>query len=306
MADAARIENLTDTLRSPSELRYVPEFRVATYNVHNLFGEKPDVHSSRPDPPASDEQLAALGEVIREIDADVIAFEEVQNEKVLANLFRQHVNPALRRRKEDTFDAFVCVPARDPRGINVALATRLAVRGTVTFHDYEFAESNGKTTRFSRDLLGVEVFVTPKYSFLCFVAHLKSKLGGDRSERKREIEATEIRELFEQPVFGGAPYIGQDLILAGDMNTDPDTQVVTILRNEQRSGEQLVDLLGDLDPNYTYPTHTRYKKTRLDYLFASPSIAPRVKPAERRIHRDDPAAVASDHYAASITIDVPA
>jgi len=304
MAHPALIENLTETLKRPSELRHVPEFRVATYNAYNLFGDKPDVHSSRPNPPTSDEQLAALGEMLREIDADVIAFAEVQNERILARLFRKHVNPALRRRREDTFDAFVCVPARDPRGINVALATRLAVRGTVTFHDYEFG-SGEKAVRFSRDLLGVEVFVTPTYSFLCFAAHLKSKIGGARSAEKREIEATEIRELFEQPVFGGSPYITHDLILAGDMNTEPDTRVVSILRGDQAPDTALVDLLEDLEPNYTYPTHTRYPKARLDYLFASPSISARVRPDERRIHRDDVAVVASDHYPASITIGVP-
>jgi endonuclease/exonuclease/phosphatase family metal-dependent hydrolase len=241
--------------------------------------------------------------MILALDADAIAFSEVQNEKVLKQLFRDHVNPGLKRQGEDTFDTFVCVPARDPRGINVALATRLAVRGTVTFHDYEFG-TEPRATRFSRDLLGVEVFVTPGYAFLFFVAHLKSKLGGDSATRKREIEALEIRELFEQPVLGGTPYIEQDLILAGDMNDDPDTRVVQVLRGGD-GGPPLADVLEDLDPNHTFPTHSRYKKTRLDYLFASPTIAGRIAHESRRIHRDDPARIASDHFPASVTIRVP-
>lgn len=300
----ASVQNLTDVLKRPEELSYVENFRIATYNVYNLFGEEPDVHASRPGQPASKEQQQALGEMIRDLDADAIAFQEVQNEKVLSDLFRRYVNPALRRRGEEQFTTFVCIPARDPRGINVALATRLAVRGTISFHDYEFGSIDESPTRFSRDLLGVEVFVTPEYRFLFFVAHLKSKIGGPAAERRREIQAHEIRELFKQPVFGGFPYIEQDLVLAGDMNDDPDTTTIEILRGEDEA-LPLKDILEDLEPNFTFPTHGRYKKTRLDFIFASPTMTRSVDFAAREIHRTERAVEASDHFPASVTINVP-
>jgi endonuclease/exonuclease/phosphatase family metal-dependent hydrolase len=300
-ANTAQIERLDEILKRPAELKYVSEFRIGTYNVHNLFGDREDVHSANPDPPSTPEHLHALGKMIVDLDADVIAFQEVQNEKILGKLFRTYVNPTLRKRGEDTFTTFVCVPARDPRGINVALATRLAVRGTLTFHDYEFGSLDDKAVRFSRDLLAVETFVTPKYRFLFFVAHLKSKLGGDPADEKRAIEASEIRELLEQPVFGGAPYIQQDLVLAGDMNDDPESTVIEILRGDPRN-HGLCDLLEKTEPRFTYPTHTRRPKTQLDFMFASPSMVSRV--TEVKIHREEPAAVASDHYPASATIQL--
>jgi len=300
----ASVEALTTELRRPAELEFIPQFRLATYNLHTLYGEAPDVHSGRPDPPTEDDQLRALGKVIRMLDADVIAFQEVQNEKVLANLFRKYVNPALRNANQPRFDSFVCIPSHDPRGINVALATRLAVRGTVTFHDYEFGPVDERSTQFSRDLLGVEVFVTPEYSFLFFVAHLKSKLGPGEGIDKRRLETTEIRNLLERPVFGGRPYIEQSMILAGDMNDDPDAEAIGILRG---TDAPLVDVLADVQPNYTYPTHKKRKKTRLDFVFASSSLEPQIK--ERRIHNSDAELEllreASDHFPASLTIDVP-
>ncbi len=304
MPNLASVENLTDVLKRREELDYVENFRIATYNVYNLFGDRPDVHASRPGPPASEEQKKALGEMILDLDADAIAFQEVQNEKVLKKLFQGHVNKTLRRRKEEQFTTFVCIPARDPRGINVALATRLAVRGTITFHDYEFGPMEQDAMRFSRDLLCVELFVTPNYSFLFFVAHLKSKIGGPAAEKRREMQADEIRELFEQPVMGGSPYIQQDLILAGDMNDDPDAKTIEILRGK---GDRppLRDILEDLDPNYTFPTHSKYKKTRLDFIFASPTMAKNVDLKAREIHRKERAVEASDHFPASITINVP-
>jgi endonuclease/exonuclease/phosphatase family metal-dependent hydrolase len=301
----ASVESLVEELKRPADLAFVPQFRLATYNVHNLFGDRPDVHSSRPDPPTDTEQLRALGEVIRMLDADVIAFQEVQNEKILAQLFRKHVNPALKRADQPRFDAFVCIPSHDPRGINVALATRLAVRGTVSFHDYEFGPVEDRASQFSRDLLGVEVFVTPEYSFLFFVAHLKSKLGAGEGVDKRRLETTEIRTLLERPVFGGRPYIEQDMVLAGDMNDDPSAEAIEILRGGPDA--PLVDVIASVEPNYTYPTHTRRKKTRLDFVFASRSLEPRI--TERRIHNGDDdlelLRQASDHFPASLTIDVP-
>ena len=294
----ARIESLTDVLARPEELPEVETIRIASYNVHNLFGEAPDVHSARPDAPTPDEQLDALGEVIHNLDADVIAFQEVQNEKVLAGLIRSHVN----RRIKDAryrFSTFVCIPARDPRGINVALATRLAVRGSLTFHDREFGPVDDSPVRFSRDLLGVELFATRRYRFLHFVAHLKSKIGGEDAEYKRGVEAEEIRNILEQPQFGGKPYIQQAMVLCGDMNDDPDSEVTATLKG--RRPKALTDVLATLKPSLSYPTHHRYKKTRLDYIFASKAI--RVK--DPKIHTELEAAPdASDHYPVSVMVRV--
>ena len=91
--DKARIEPLTEVLVRRGELPDVQTFRIAAYNVYNLFGADPDVHSGRPNPPTPEDQLDALGEMIRNLDADAIAFEEVQNEKVLANLLRTTGQP---------------------------------------------------------------------------------------------------------------------------------------------------------------------------------------------------------------------
>lgn len=304
-ANTARVESLTDVLARPGELPDVETFRIAAYNLYNLFGEDPDVYSQRPNAPTPDDQLDALGEMIRNLDADAIAFEEVQNEKVLANLIRTRVNPRIRDRAY-RFSSFVVIPSRDPRGINVALATRLAVNGSLTFHDREFGDLDERATRFSRDLLGVDLFATPTYRFLFFVAHLKSKMGGEPSQAKREVETTEIRTILEKPQFGaGQPYIDQDMVVCGDMNEDPGQEPIEILKGKD-GATPLRDVLESGGP--TYPTHTRYRKTRLDYIFASPSITIE----DAKVHRDDVdsnvdlevARKASDHFPISATVRV--
>ena len=300
--DEAQVENLTNVLTRREELRDVPSFRIGAFNLYNLFGKRRDVNSQRPSSPTGKKRLDALGQMILDLDADAIAFEEVQNERVLSDLFRSRVNPELKRQRKRPFESFVLIPARDPRGINVALATRLAVNGAMTFHDREFGPRTKRPTRFSRDLLGVELYATRNYRFLFFVAHLKSKIGGKSSEAKRRLEAKEIRAILEEPVFGSQQtYIQQDMILAGDMNDDPGTRVIKVLEGEPGKG-RLRDVLADVEPNFTFPTHNRYKKTRLDFIFTSPSI--RVE--SPTIHRDNPAAAAaSDHYAVSANVTVP-
>ncbi len=298
LQNQARVEELGEVLARPEELLEVPTFRIASYNLHNLFGEAPDVHSSRPDPPTEAEQLNALAKMILDLDADAIAFQEVQNERVLSDLVRKKVNPKLPR--ESRFTTFICNPSHDPRGINVALATRLAVNGTMSFKEREFGPLDEKAKKFSRDLLGVDIYATPTYRFIFFVAHLKSKMGGEDSAYKRSLEANEIRAIIEKPTFGAQAFVKQDIVIAGDMNDDPDTRTIDILLGKEPA--PLLDVLAKVDPNFTYPTHTRYPKTRLDYIFASGSI----KITDVKIHREnEAAATASDHYPVSATVKVP-
>lgn len=296
VTSAAHVESLIEdqVLVKPESLPPTDWIRLASYNVRNLFGDREDVYSSRPDEPIDSARENALAAVIRALDADVVAFQEVQNERVLSDIFRKKINPRLP--KEARFTSFVLIPARDPRGINVAIATRLAVQATLSFHDRDFGPADERNVHFSRDLLGAEIYGTPTYRFLLFVAHLKAKLGGEPAEAKRRLEAEEIRTIIEKPVFGGNPYIEQDMILAGDMNDDPESAAVQRLRG--RGAKALTDALADVDPNYTYPTHNRYKKIRFDYLFLSPTVRARAA----SIYREPPTAEASDHYPVTLEL----
>lgn len=288
----AHVELLTDTLVKPGDLLERASFRVASYNLHNLFGK-----DNPKNKPASPGQLRALVEVIAELDADVLALQEVGDRGPLIDILRR-VN---RRLKRDEGYTIALTPSHDPRGINVAVATRFSERGRFTFQDREFG-GDDETLKFSRDLLGVQIAATPTYTFLLFVTHLKSKLArseaeGRRATRKRGLEAAEIRAILEDRQLG---YIRQPLLLAGDMNDDPGTDPIKTLCGQ--GPKALKDVLAAAHPaDYTYPTHRKRKRTRLDYILASSKI----KVVDYKIHRDNPQAVAaSDHYPVSVTVKV--
>ena len=282
---------LRKTLRLPKDLKKRSRIRVASYNVYNLFGEGADT-------PKPEEELEALGEMILGLDADLISFAEVDGIDTLKELFQTRVNPKLK--ENDKYDAYLCIPANDRRGINVALATRLSVRGKMSFSDREF-ERDGKAIKFSRDLLGAMIQATPNpaHSFLYFAGHLKSKIGGDSAEEKRRLEATEVINILSESTFGG-PFLSQPLLLAGDLNDDPDSPVIDVLK-----GGPLADLFESVKPNTTYPTELPKRKrppTRLDYLFASDAM--KAKMTDLTIHREEPADQASDHYPISAVMQL--
>lgn len=287
----AHADLLSETLKRREDLLERDSFRVASYNLHNLFGKNNP--KNKPAPP---EQIKALVKVITELDADVLAFQEVGDREPLLDILKR-VNRGL---KGDKYTVAL-TPSHDPRGINVAVATRFSERGRFTFQDREFGDE-ADTMKFSRDLFGVQIAATPSYTFLFFVTHLKSKLARSEEEsrratRKRGLEAAEIRAILEDRQLG---YIKQPLLLAGDMNDDPGTGPIQTLCG--RGPKALKDILAAAHPDdHTYPTHKRRKKTRLDYILASRSI----KIGDYKIHRDNPLTkLASDHYPVSVTVRV--
>jgi endonuclease/exonuclease/phosphatase family metal-dependent hydrolase len=292
------ITNITEVLRTPGELRDTDRITIAHYNVYNLFGR----YADKPKPLA---QREALAQVILALRPDVITFAEVEAEGVLKGFFSGLVNSQLPE-EQDKYDAFVCIPANDRRGINVAIVTRLSVQGAMTFHDRDIAREGDTSIKFSRDLLGVEIQMTPNpaHKYLHFASHLKSQIGGAPSADKRGLEAAEIVKILSEPTFGQNPFMSQPCILAGDFNDVPTSKAIGLV-----SAGGLIDAFGEVEPNDTYPTNInsgksrkRYPPQRLDYMFATPSMAPRL--SDLAIYREEPTDEASDHYPMTAVMSV--
>ena len=107
-------------------------FRVASYNVLNLF-DKVDDPDKRDEGtrPKSAESERALAQVIEDSRADVIALQEVENIEVLTE-FRNANGLA------DDYPHMVLVEGNDGRGIDVALFSKHPVKNIVTHKDEVF------------------------------------------------------------------------------------------------------------------------------------------------------------------------
>jgi endonuclease/exonuclease/phosphatase family metal-dependent hydrolase len=205
--------------------------RVATYNLENLFDDKDDPAYSGRNDDADDtkpaDQLKALADTIRRLDADVLAVEEVESLDVI-------------RAFRDTYLAdmgyahLVSLDSGDERGIEQAVLSRFPLENPQVWpelplggiHPDKFGDEPnyfaGKPITYKRSPLRVDVVVPPQagattpYRLTLFVVHHKSGRGG---AYWRERESTKAVELIRE-IEAATPF-EDNVIVLGDFNAQP-------------------------------------------------------------------------------------
>jgi len=276
------------------------KIRIATYNVHNLF----DGHD---DPFTRDEErngtvmrtsasdLRALCSVIRdEIQADVLALQEVEHRELLRKVVRESL-PGL------AYQHVVLVEGndngRDGRGIDVALLSRFPVGKVTSFQHLAFHDAMGLPRRFARDALRVEVFPKRGFKLVLYVLHLKSRHGGTHSRLWRNAEARQVRALAEAEWSPDA-----NIAVLGDFNDDLASETLKALCASE--GPRLLTPVAAKDPSGSDTTCRSggYPPIRFDYILLSPTLAQRQLPGTARIIDTPPARQASDHRAVIVDL----
>lgn len=207
--------------------------RVATYNVENLFDDQDDpdlagdLEMEKPET-----EREALARVIRAIDADVLALQEVESLEALL-WFRDGYLSGM------GYEYVTSLDAGDGRGIENSVLSRFPLRDERVWLGYELGgvhpemygdrpnRDAGKPIEFRRSPLRVTVDVPAAvvaermgtdgaevYSLTLFVVHHKS--GGRASAYWRELEAEKtiglVREFeVENP--------GANVLVLGDFNS---------------------------------------------------------------------------------------
>lgn len=235
--------------------------RVVTWNVENLFDTEDDPDTFDPLPPPSDadvvRKLNDLEAVLRPLNADFVALQEVENETILARLAGQMSDLG--------YDNYGLVDAFDGRGIDVAYMTRLPLSSSpmVTSHLGErFPLPDGSDEIFyTRDAL--EVFVDVGEAKVgVIIVHFRSMRdgGGDI----REAEAAYTAQIAEARIDSGL----SNILVVGDLNDIPDSPPLRAIL-----AGSLVDLTLAVpeDDRWTF-TFDRIRR-QFDYILASPQMA---------------------------------
>lgn len=264
-------------------------FRIASYNVKNLFDDIDDPDKADEDTPAKPAvEQKALAAVIDSSEADVLALQEVENIEALTE-FRDKYGLA----KE--YPHLVLIEGNDRRGIDVAFMSRHPI-SNVKSHKDEVFEIPGQEPRgFLRDLLQADIEI-PKYGPVRFFgAHLASKIGGDRSDVMREAEATAARAIIKEEV---KDFPGQRYVVMGDFNDTPDSKSVRILLDEDSDGWALQDGFREEPEAVSYPTSEKTARKwgykRIDQILLSPEMAS--TQVDQDVHKHPQDKVASDHW----------
>lgn len=296
--------------------------RVGTYNVLNLFDhvDDPSLRGEHDDLPAatSDDRCRALAAAIRELDADILALEEVESLEALT-WFRDTYLKGM---------GYDHVASRDVgyyRGVECSLLSRFPIRDVRTWPDVSLDNlprpgqgwapvPQGERLRFQRSPLMATVDVNDEYALTFFVVHHKA---GGQFDHSREAEAIMINRFINE-LRKTDPK--RNIIVLGDFNAAPwDKSVRVYLENG------MIDALAHRsterrsEESRLYRTHESERV--LDYILlnsaahrelviGSAFVLGTLHPGDNYDWRTDaaPAGYASDHYPVAIDlvpVDVP-
>ena len=262
---------------------------VATYNVENYtLADRQTPDGFRPAYPKPEDAKRALRGVIRSLDADVLALQEMGGRAFLDELRRDLASEGMSYPHAEILEA-----GDEPR--YVAVLSRRPFAAVVRHTDLTFRYL-GAVEALKRGLLEVR-FAVPDGELTLFVVHLKSRFTERKDDpqsalrRAGEAEAVRDRILARFPEPASAPFL-----LVGDFNDGPASRPVrAVLR---RGATEICSLLPAADSRGETWTH-RYRRedsyTRVDHIFVSKALAGRVGGGGARIHDGPGTGDASDH-----------
>jgi len=247
--------------------------RLATFNAENLFAR---YNFKKNDTPVSedgftindlafniydetDKQITA--QAIREVNADVIALQEIESLPAL-DAFNSKYLGKMQYRHRILIDSF------DPRKIDVAILSKLPIM-SVRSHRQERNASNSAWL-FSRDCLVVTIDVEGR-ELLLYVNHFKSMIEGraethDRRKEQANRVATIIDERWRANEYEGS------FVVLGDFNDYPEGDTALTSLIDHPGLENVIKRLSQEDQwTHFYSGKKEYKQ--LDFILLSKSMA---------------------------------
>jgi endonuclease/exonuclease/phosphatase family metal-dependent hydrolase len=247
--------------------------KIATYNVENLFDlTKPKFRYKEYIPNGASLwnqkhykiKLQNIAKVIKNIDADIIALQEIGSLKALKDL-------RFELKKQGLYYQYFSIANRKKTAIKVALLSKFP---------FDYTKELRVTSSYKfRNILEAK-FSINKLSFYLFVNHWKSKAG---PESMRMVSAKVLRKRVEE--LG----VEKNIILAGDFNSDYEeyikfqrkrrhndtygkTGINHVLRTIEKGEENFYNLWYDAKKKDRYSYIFRGKKEALDNIIVSSSL----------------------------------
>lgn len=279
---------------------YAEVLKVATYNIEN-YGPAGRMTESgyRPDYPKPEAEKRALRSVIRAIDADVLALQEMGGAAHLEELQSD-------LRREGTDYPFAALASGADADRHVALLSRRRLTKILTHDHLEFSYF-GKKELVKRGMLEATVAVGSGDVTL-FVVHLKSRItdrpDDPRSEVRRAGEARAVRDAilarFPNPS-------ASRFVLLGDCNDSRGSKSVHGLQFFGKN--EIAILLPAMDSRgETWTHYYRREETYscVDLILVSPALRRCVEGGRSTVFDGEGVAAASDHRPVLVTIGEPA
>lgn len=284
------------TEEPPSMVKHAvgPKIKVAAYNVLNLFDAVDDPYTADEATPIKPrKELAALAESMRQLDADVVALEEVENRGYLERFLEVFL-------PDMGYDHVVLFEGNDRRGIDVALVSRLPIGPVESNRHVTFAGPYGKPIRFARDVLEVTVEPENAPSFKVWVVHLQSNSQGrEYAEPIRVAEAKQLRRMLDDELERDA---NARIVLTGDFNDTVESETLKTIIGDgpQKMWSAASDLKGRLPNTYN---QGRYQ-SMIDFVLCTPAMAKEYVAGSFKVVPGSPEISGSDHNPVCVEFDL--
>ncbi len=242
--------------------------KLATYNVKNLLDVFDDPYTrDEITNVKSREDIEAIAQSIREMDADIVALTEIENEGVLRAMVFDYL-------ADLGYDQIAVGQTNDGRGIRVGLISRYPI-DSITSHRLMALRHEGsdKIWRFARDLTRFQVRVTEDRSLDLYVVHFKSRRSAEGDKNSTKWRTSEAKATFRIIDDSLAKQPDRWAALIGDLNATRESAAMNLLLSPGLNGEPILhDVHAGLpaEKRITYP-HKVYAST-LDYIMVSPAL----------------------------------
>jgi endonuclease/exonuclease/phosphatase family metal-dependent hydrolase len=256
---------------------------VASWNARNLFNDVKDSPELSPETIDNDWPMrrGLVGSVLRSIDADVVVLQEVENRNVLDALDAEELGGRYPHR--------ALVDANDPRGVDVAVLSKIVLLDVVTHKDDLFAKigTTAPKHRYARDCLEVHLSHNGRRVVLLGV-HFKAKEDDDPD--KRLAEAQHTRAIADAVTTASPDTL---VLVLGDFNDTPGSPpLAAVAGSTPAVYTDAADSIAAAD-RWTYKYFG--KKELVDHMMASSALHAMLEPGSVAILRTPDAQAVSDH-----------
>lgn len=275
---------------------------IGAYNVENFF----DVFD---DPYTDDEgvkvkprdEIEAMAKALKKLDADVVVFQELENEYVLQAMIDEFLPNA-------GYRYVAAQRTNSGRGINLGVISRYPIEQlrSYRFTKLTHPDAPGREWRFARDVMRVTIDAGLDRPIDVFSIHLKSNRDGPddpNSRLYRTAEAMALKNIIREEVEKDPGYLA---VLGGDFNSNYETRpdqprpwpaIAHLLETEPGEPPLLTDVHADLSDKdrVTIPGSGRYPPATFDYILATPAMAERYVEGSATVIRSSALTSGSDH-----------
>ena len=278
--------------------------RIATYNVENFYDRYDDPYNSKDSrvdqdtAPKSSRGLWAIAKIIKSINPDIIALQEIENRGFLTEFNRSYLSD-LGYKNVVLIEGNSSKTTRG-RGIDVAVLSRVPVYSATTYQYFHFPIGENYYGKFSRDLLHVRLRPEnfPEINF--FVLHSASKRGGAFAHYRRIAEAKSAAKILSDELKNKKD---DWVIVAGDFNDTPNSKSLKHYTSIPEIPLTRVPAFDAKQKQHTYyGKGNSYPPSALDHILVNDAAKNKLVSPVASIWNDKSAAIASDHRPVYITL----